>query len=248
MAERWTPESWRKKPALQMPDYADAAALAEVERQLATFPPLVFAGEARNLKRELARVAAGDAFLLQGGDCAESFAEHGANNIRDFFRVFLQMAVVLTYAAASPIVKVGRIAGQFAKPRSASTEKVGGVELPSYRGDIVNDIAFTAAARTPDPRRQVEAYRQSAATLNLLRAFAHGGYANLGSVHQWMLGFVKDSPQSRRYEELADRISEALGFMQACGLDLESHPELKTTHFYTSHEALLLGYEYALSR
>src|SRR5437588_4824770 len=159
MAERWTPETWRKKPALQMPDYPDAAALAEVERQLATFPPLVFAGEARNLKRELARVAAGDAFLLQGGDCAESFAEHGANNIRDFFRVFLQMAVVLTYAAASPVVKVGRIAGEFAKPRSAPTEKRDGVELPSYRGDIINDIAFTAAARTPDPRRQVEAYR-----------------------------------------------------------------------------------------
>jgi 3-deoxy-7-phosphoheptulonate synthase len=248
MPERWTPESWRTKPIVQMPDYPDAAALAQVEKTLATFPPLVFAGEARNLKRQLARVAKGECFLLQGGDCAESFAEHGANNIRDFFRVFLQMAVVLTYAAASPVVKVGRIAGQFAKPRSAPMETRDGVELPSYRGDIVNDNAFTAEARTPDPRRQLEAYRQSAATLNLLRAFATGGYANLGSVHQWMLGFVKDSPQSRRYMELADRISEALGFMRACGLDLEQHPELRATELYTSHEALLLGYEQAMTR
>ncbi|MFO1109044.1 MAG: 3-deoxy-7-phosphoheptulonate synthase class II [Bradyrhizobium sp.] len=248
MAERWTPDSWRSKPVLQMPQYPDAAALADVEAQLATFPPLVFAGEARNLKKSLARVARGEAFLLQGGDCAESFAEHGANNIRDFFRVFLQMAVVLTYAGALPVVKVGRIAGQFAKPRSSPTEKVDGKELPSYRGDIINDIAFTEAARTPDPQRQLMAYRQSAATLNLLRAFATGGYANLASVHQWMLGFLKDSPQSRRYKELADRISEALNFMRACGLDLEAHPELRATDFYTSHEALLLGYEQALTR
>ncbi len=248
MSERWTPDSWRTRPVLQMPEYPDAKALADVEAQLATFPPLVFAGEARNLKKALARVAAGEAFLLQGGDCAESFAEHGANNIRDFFRVFLQMAVVLTYAGAVPVVKVGRIAGQFAKPRSSPTEKINGVELPSYRGDIVNDIAFTAQARTPDPQRQLMAYRQSAATLNLLRAFATGGFANLGSVHQWMLGFLKDSPQSRRYKELADRISEALNFMRACGLDLESHPELRSTDFYTSHEALLLGYEQAFTR
>src|SRR5262250_3901058 len=192
MAERWTPESWRSKPVLQMPQYPDANALADVEAQLATFPPLVFAGEARNLKKALARVAVGEAFLLQGGDCAESFEDHSANNIRDFFRVFLQMAVVLTFAAASPVVKVGRIAGQFAKPRSAPTEIVDGVELPSYRGDVINDIAFTPEARIPDPRRQIEAYRQSAATLNLLRAFAQGGYANLASAHQWMLGFVKD--------------------------------------------------------
>ena len=248
MAERWSPDSWRKKPILQVPDYPDATVLADVERQLATFPPLVFAGEARALKAHLARVAAGEAFLLQGGDCSESFAEHGANNIRDFFRVFLQMAVVLTFAAASPVVKVGRIAGQFAKPRSSPMEKKGNVELPSYRGDIINDTAFTPEARIPDPRRQLEAYRQSAATLNLLRAFATGGYANLKSVHSWMLGFVKDSPQSRRYTELADRISQALGFMQACGLDLESHPELRATEFYTSHEALLLGYEQAMTR
>src|SRR5436853_3342925 len=248
MSERWTPESWRARPVLQVPDYPDGKALADVEAQLATFPPLVFAGEARNLKKALGRVAAGEAFLLQGGDCAESFAEHGANNIRDFFRVLLQMAVVLTYAGAVPVVKVGRIAGQFAKPRSSPTEKLDGIELPSYRGDIVNDIAFTAQARTPDPQRQLMAYRQSAATLNLLRAFATGGFANLGSVHQWMLGFLKDSPQSRRYRELADRISEALGFMQAIGLDLESHPELRTTDIYTSHEALLLGYEQAMTR
>ena len=248
MADRWTPDSWRKKPIQQVPDYPDHQALADVEKQLATFPPLVFAGEARNLKKQLARVANGQAFLLQGGDCAESFAEHGANNIRDFFRVFLQMAVVLTYAGALPVVKVGRIAGQFAKPRSSPMEKQGDIELPSYRGDIVNDNAFTKEARTPDPQRQLMAYRQSAATLNLLRAFATGGYANLASVHQWMLGFLKDSPQSRRYKELADRISEALDFMRACGLDLEAHPELRATDFYTSHEALLLGYEQAFTR
>src|SRR3954453_647057 len=248
MAERWTPDSWRKKPIQQVPEYPDQAKLAEVEKQLSTFPPLVFAGEARRLKRTLGQVAAGDAFLLQGGDCAESFKEHHPDNIRDFFRVFLQMAVVLTFAAASPVVKVGRIAGQFAKPRTSPTEKQNGKELPSYRGDIINDNEFTEAARTPDPRRQLDAYRQSAATLNLLRAFAQGGYANLASVQQWMLGFVKDSPQSRRYTELSNRISEALGFMQACGLDLESHPELRTTDFYTSHEALLLGFEQALTR
>jgi len=248
MAERWTPEGWRKKPILQMPEFPDPAALAEVEAQLATFPPLVFAGEARNLTKALGKVAAGNAFLLQGGDCAESFAEHGANNIRDFFRLFLQMAVVLTYAAASPVVKIGRVAGQFAKPRTSPIEKRDGQELPVYRGDIINGTEFTPEARIPNPRRQIEAYRQSAATLNLLRAFAQGGYANLGNVRQWMLGFVKDSPQSRRYAQLADQISEALGFMQACGLDLESHPELRSTEFYTSHEALLLGYEQAMTR
>src|SRR2546429_1621938 len=208
MSERWTPDGWRTRPVLQVPDYPDAKALADVEAQLATFPPLVFAGEARNLKKALGRVAAGEAFLLQGGDCAESFAEHGANNIRDFFRVLLQMAVVLTYAGAVPVVKVGRIAGQFAKPRSSPTEKLGDVEMPSYRGAIVNDIAFTAQSRTPDTPRCLMANRQSAATLNLLLAFATGAFANLGSVHQWMLGFLKDSPQSRRYKELADRISD----------------------------------------
>jgi len=248
MAERWTPDSWRTRPIAQMPEYPDAAEVAAVERQLATFPPLFFAGEARNLKKQLGRVAQGQGFLLQGGDCAESFAEHSANNIRDFFRVFLQMAVVLTYAAASPVVKVGRIAGQFAKPRSSAMEQRDGKELPSYRGDIVNDIAFTDSARRPDPRRQIEAYSRSAATLNLLRAFAHGGYASLGRVHQWVLESATDRQQSQRFIELADRISEALAFMQACGLDLESHAELRATDFYTSHEALLLGYEQALTR
>jgi 3-deoxy-7-phosphoheptulonate synthase len=249
MAEsRWNPESWRAKPIEQAPAFPDGAALAEVERQLAGYPPLVFAGEARKLKRALGKAMAGEAFLLQGGDCAEAFAEHSADNIRDFFRVFLQMAVVMTYAAASPVIKVGRVAGQFAKPRSSDFEKVDGVELPSYRGDIVNDIEFTAAARTPDPRRQLEAYRQSAATLNLLRAFATGGYANLENAHRWMLGFVKDSPQSERYQEVADRITETLGFMRAIGLDAEAHPELRATDFYTSHEALLLGFEQAMTR
>jgi 3-deoxy-7-phosphoheptulonate synthase len=248
MSERWTPDHWRTRPVAQMPDYPDRQALAEVEKQLSTFPPLVFAGEARNLKKALASVAAGQAFLLQGGDCAESFEDHSANNIRDFFRVFLQMAVVLTFAAASPVVKVGRIAGQFAKPRSAPTEKRGDVELPSYRGDVVNGAEFTTSARVPDPSRQIEAYHQSAATLNLLRAFAHGGYASLGRVHQWMLGFVKDTQQLDRYRQVADRISEALAFMQACGLDLESHPGLRATDVYTSHEALLLGFEQAMTR
>jgi 3-deoxy-7-phosphoheptulonate synthase len=248
MAERWTPESWRGKPIVQVPQYPDAAKLAATEAKLASFPPLVFAGEARNLKKSLARVAAGDAFLLQGGDCAESFEDHSANSIRDFFRVFLQMSVVLTFAASSPVVKVGRIAGQFAKPRSSPTEKKGGVELPSYRGDIVNGAEFTQASRVPDPQRLVEAYNQSAATLNLLRAFAHGGYASLGRVHQWMLGFVKDPKAMDRYRQVADRIAETLAFMQACGLDLESHPELRGTDVYTSHEALLLGYEQAMTR
>ncbi len=246
--DRWSPQSWRGKPIQQAPAYPDATALAEAERQLASFPPLVFAGEARKLKKMLGQVAAGEAFLLQGGDCAESFAEHAADTIRDFFRVFLQMAVVTTFAAALPVVKLGRVAGQFAKPRSEPVERIGGVELPSYRGDIINGIEFDAAARVPDPRRQLDAYRQSAATLNLLRAFASGGYANLENAHRWMLGFIKDSPQSARYGELADRISETVGFMRAIGLDPEMHPELRQTELYTSHEALLLGYEEALTR
>jgi 3-deoxy-7-phosphoheptulonate synthase len=246
--ERWSPDSWRSKPIVQVPTYSDPTALADVEKQISGFPPLVFAGEARKLKKHLAQVCAGEAFLLQGGDCAESFAEHSADNIRDFFRVFLQMAVVMTFGAAMPVVKVGRIAGQFAKPRSAPTETIDGVALPSYRGDIVNDIAFTPEAREPDPRRQLMSYRQSAATLNLLRAFATGGYANLENAHRWMLGFVKDSPQSERYQKLADQITETLGFMRAIGLDPEHHQELRQTEIYTSHEALLLGYEQALTR
>ena len=248
MTERWNPSSWRSKPVQQVPAFPDAAALSAVEAQLAGFPPLVFAGEARKLKRALGKVANGDAFLLQGGDCAESFAEHSADNIRDFFRLFLQMAVVLTFAGSSPVVKVGRVAGQFAKPRSSPNEKIGDVELPSYRGDVVNGIEFTSAARIPDPERQIMAYRQSAATLNLIRAFANGGYANLENAHRWMLGFVKDSPQSEQYREISDRITEALDFMRAIGLDPEAHPEMRTTDFYTSHEALLLGYEQAMTR
>jgi 3-deoxy-7-phosphoheptulonate synthase len=231
-----------------VPAFPDAAVLADVEGKLATFPPLVFAGEARQLTKALGEVAEGRSFLLQGGDCAESFLEHRADNIRDFFRVFLQMAVVLTYAGGSPVVKVGRIAGQFAKPRSSPNEKQGSVELPSYRGDIVNGAEFTPESRVPDPRRQLEAYRQSAATLNLIRAFAGGGYADLDRVHQWTLGFIKDSPQGRRFEELACRISETLEFMRACGITAENTPQLRTTNMYTSHEALLLGYEQAMTR
>jgi len=248
MTENWTPQSWRNRPILQVPDYPDAAALAAVEERIATYPPLVFAGEARALKAELAEVAAGRSFLLQGGDCAESFAEHSADNIRDLFRAFLQMAVVLTYAGAMPVVKVGRIAGQFAKPRSAPTEKQGDIELPSYRGDVINGIEFASDTRVPDPERIVMAYRQSAATLNLLRAFAQGGFANLEHVHQWMLGFVKDSPQGHHYREIADRISESIDFMRACGIHADTVPQLRQTEFYTSHEALLLGYEEALTR
>jgi len=244
----WSPASWRGLPIEQVPVYPNADALAAVEQQLSGFPPLVFAGEARKLKAALAKVASGDAFLLQGGDCAESFAEHSADNIRDFFRVFLQMAVVLTFAGASPVVKVGRIAGQFAKPRSAPTEKIGVTELPSYRGDVINGIDFTPEARTPDPARQIDAYRQSAATLNLLRAFATGGYASLENVHRWMLGFIKDSPASSRFTELADRISETLDFMRAIGIGADMHQETRVTDFYTSHEALLLGYEQAFTR
>ena len=247
MAAKWTPDSWRSKPIVQVPEYPDEQALAAVEARLASFPPLVFAGEARALKKGLASVSEGKAFLLQGGDCAESFAEHGADSIRDFFRVFLQMSVVLTFAAAKPVLKVGRIAGQFAKPRSSPMETQGDVSLPSYRGDIINGIEFTEAARIPDPERQIMAYRQSAATLNLLRAFAQGGYANLEHVHQWMLGFVDDSPQSDRYRQLADRISQALRFMNAIGFSADEYQRLRETEFYTSHDALLLGYEEAMT-
>jgi len=248
MVTNWTPDGWRKLPVVQMPDYKDQARLAEVEGQLAGYPPLVFAGEARKLKRKLARVSEGKGFLLQGGDCAESFAEHSADNIRDFFRVFLQMSVVLTFAGGQPVVKVGRIAGQFAKPRSSPTEVVNGQELPIYRGDIVNGADATLTARQPDPERQIMAYRQSAATLNLLRAFAQGGYANLEHVHKWTLGYLKDSPAFERYQELSDRITEALGFMRACGINADTAPQLRSTDFFTSHEALLLGYEEALTR
>ncbi|MEO1610152.1 MAG: 3-deoxy-7-phosphoheptulonate synthase class II [Pseudomonadota bacterium] len=248
MAAAWSPESWRSKPIVQVPEYRDQEALAAIEKQLSGFPPLVFAGEARNLKKALADVANGQGFLLQGGDCAESFAEHDADNIRDFFRVFLQMAVVLTYAGGLPVVKVGRIAGQFAKPRSSPVEKKDGVELPSYRGDIINGAEFTEASREPDPHRQLQAYRQSAATLNLIRAFSMGGFADLDHVHQWTLGFLAGSPQGHRYKELADRITDTLDFIHACGITSENTPALRQVPFYTSHEALLLGYEQALTR
>ena len=244
----WSPDSWRGYEARQLPKYGNAQELRSVETELRSYPPLVFAGEARQLREDLAQVAAGKAFLLQGGDCAESFAEFHPNNIRDTFRVILQMAVVLTFASKMPVVKVGRMAGQFAKPRSADFEDINGQSLPSYRGDIVNDIGFEAASREPDPRRQLRAYMQSASTLNLLRAFAQGGYANLHQVHKWNLDFVGRSGWSERYQAVADRIGEALDFMEACGISPDTVPQLKGTDFYTSHEALLLGYEEALTR
>ena len=244
----WSPASWRDKPICQVPTYPDSGKLQAVEEQISTWPPLVFAGEARALKAALGEVCEGKGFLLQGGDCAESFAEHTGDNIRDYFRVMLQMAVVLTFGASSRVIKVGRIAGQFAKPRSADTETRGDITLPSYRGDIINGIEFDEAARVPDPERLKMAYRQSAATLNLLRAFAQGGYSNLENVHSWMLEFVADSPQGRHYEEVAERISEAMAFMQAIGITAKTNFQLRQTSFYTSHEALLLGYEQAMAR
>ena len=248
MAANWAPESWQRAEARQLPVYPDADALTAATDTLRSFPPLVFAGEARNLTTALADVANGKAFLLQGGDCAESFAEFHPNNIRDTFRVILQMAVVLTYASKLPVVKVGRMAGQFAKPRSADTETIDGVELPSYRGDDVNDIAFTSDGRAPDPARMIRGYNQSAATLNLLRAFAQGGYANLQEVHRWTHDFMGRSPWAKKYTETADRIGDALEFMAACGIDPETVPQLAQTSFYTSHEALLLPYEQAMTR
>jgi 3-deoxy-7-phosphoheptulonate synthase len=248
MAAKWTPESWRNHKGLQMPTYRDGATLAATEETLRNYPPLVFAGEARNLTAELAAVAEGKAFLLQGGDCAESFAEFHPNNIRDTFRVILQMAVVLTFASKLPVVKLGRMAGQFAKPRSGDTETIGEVELPSYRGDIINDIAFEADAREPDPARMVRAYSQAAATLNLLRAFSSGGYANLHQVHAWTHDFMGRSPWAKKFKDVADRIGEALAFMEACGITPDTVPQIKGTSFYTSHEALLLPYEQALTR
>jgi len=248
MAGNWSPDSWQSKPIRQIPVYPDAKVKAEVEQRLAKFPPLVFAGEARDLKRKLADVAEGKAFLLQGGDCAESFAEFHPDNIRDTLRVILQMAVVLTYGAALPVVKVARMAGQFAKPRSSDTETVNGVELPSYRGDMVNGMAFDAAARAPNPERLIRAYNQSAATLNLLRAFAKGGYADLQKVHGWNLDFVAGSPVSERFRDIASRLDESLAFMRACGVTSDTTPQIRETEVYTSHEALLLNYEQAMTR
>jgi 3-deoxy-7-phosphoheptulonate synthase len=249
MTEHWTPASWRAKPAKHLPtDYPDLAELARVEQTLRGMPPLVFAGEARRLKSLLGDVAEGRAFLLQGGDCAESFKEFHADNIRDTFRLILQMAVVLTFAGGKPVVKVGRMAGQFAKPRSSPVETIDGVELPSYRGDNINSMEFDAAGRTPDPQRLLQAYGQSASTLNLLRAFAGGGYADLYNIHRWTLGFVADSPQGAKYRELSEKISEALTFMAAIGVTPESQPDLHRVEFFTSHEALLLGFEEAMTR
>jgi 3-deoxy-7-phosphoheptulonate synthase len=231
-----------------MPHYPDARALEEVERKLAGYPPLVFAGEARALKEKLAEVCQGQAFVLQGGDCAEAFADFHADKIRDTLRVLLQMAVVLTFGGGMPVVKMGRMAGQFAKPRSAPTEVANDIELPAYRGDIVNGLDFEPATRSPDPLRQLQAYSQAAATLNLLRAFTQGGYASLTRVHQWNLGFVDRSNQGDRYREMADHISEALAFMRACGVTDLTTPEITRTNFYTCHEALLLGFEQAMTR
>ena len=246
MAE-WHKSDWRAKPRVQMPEYTDAEALNAVEAQLASYPPLVFAGEARSLKAKLGAASRGEAFLLQGGDCAESFEQFSADAIRDTFKVMLQMAMVLTYGAKVPVVKVGRMAGQFAKPRSAPTEVVDGVELPSYRGDIINELAFSPEARIPDPRKMLQAYTQAAATLNLLRAFSTGGYADVHQVHAWTLGFT-ESEKAARYRDLANRISDTLDFMQAAGVGSDTAEALRTVSFYTSHESLLLEYEEALTR
>ena len=248
LTEAWTPESWRSREARQMPVYPDAEKLATAEARLAKLPPLVFAGEARKLQSSLARVASGEAFLLQGGDCAESFAEFSANNIRDTLRVILQMAVVLTFAGSMPVIKVGRMAGQFAKPRSKPDETKDGITLPAYRGDIINGLEFTPESRAHQPERMVDAYHQSAATLNLVRAFVKGGYADLHQVNRWNLDFVKDSPLGARYLDIAHRITEALGFMEACGITSDRIDALRETEFFTSHEALLLNYEQALTR
>jgi len=246
MPDTWSPTSWRSKPIQQQPQYPDASALTQVEQTLAGYPPLVFAGEARELRRQFAEVTQGRAFLLQGGDCAESFAEFSAGKIRDTFKVLLQMAIVMTFAAGCPVVKVGRMAGQFAKPRSANDETLDGVTLPAYRGDIVNGIGFDAASRVPDPQRLLQAYHQSTATLNLLRAFAQGGFADLHQVHQWNLDFIANSALAEKYSQLAGRIDETLAFMRACGMD--SSPQVRETSFFTAHEALLLNYEQAFVR
>lgn len=246
MSQTWSPDSWRSRPIQQQPAYPDAARLQQVEQSLASYPPLVFAGEARELRRQFAEVTAGRAFLLQGGDCAESFAEFSAAKIRDTFKVLLQMAVVMTFAAGCPVVKVGRMAGQFAKPRSSGEETVGDLTLPAYRGDIVNGIGFDEANRVPDPQRLLQAYHQSTATLNLLRAFAQGGFADLHEVHQWNLDFIANSALAEKYSQLAGRIDETLAFMRACGLD--TAPQLREVSFFTAHEALLLNYEEAFIR
>tara|TARA_A100001234_G_scaffold187262_1_gene171811 strand:- start:3183 stop:4547 length:1365 start_codon:yes stop_codon:yes gene_type:complete len=244
----WKPNSWRNYPVVQMPTYPDDSKVNSVEAKLSFKPPLVFAGEVQALKKSLALAEKGNAFILQGGDCAESFSQFSANGIRDTFKVLLQMAVILTYGSSIPIIKIGRIAGQFAKPRSSDVEIIDGIELPSYRGDMINDMEFNKTARQPDPQRLIDGYEQSAATLNLIRAFAQGGMANLEKVHEWTLGFLNDTPETDKYREIANRISESLNFMKACGLTSSSVPQLRETDFFTSHEALLLNYEEALTR
>ena len=244
----WKPNSWRNYPVVQMPTYPDESKVNSVEAKLSFKPPLVFAGEVQALKKSLALAEKGNAFILQGGDCAESFSQFSANGIRDTFKVLLQMAVILTYGSSIPIIKIGRIAGQFAKPRSSDVEIIDGIELPSYRGDMINDMEFNKTARQPDPQRLIDGYEQSAATLNLIRAFAQGGMANLEKVHEWTLGFLNDTPETDKYREIANRISESLNFMKACGLTSSSVPQLRETDFFTSHEALLLNYEEALTR
>jgi len=244
----WTPSSWRAFPIKQQPTYDDQDALKQVEEELRSYPPLIFAGEARRLKEKLARAGRGEAFLLQGGDCAESFADFNAQNIKNLFKLMLQMNMVLMYSTGKPIVKVGRIAGQFAKPRSSDFEEKDGKKLPSYRGDIINSIEFSEEARVPNPHNMIKAYNQSAATLNLLRAFSRGGLADLKKVHQWNLEFIKDNPLGKRYEELSDKIDRAMKFMEACGINSDLLPQLHQTTLYTSHEALLLNYEEALTR
>ena len=246
--KQWRLDSWREMPVLQLPEYPDQGHLQQVERTLAGMPPLVFAGEVRELRRRLAEATHGRAFLLQGGDCAESFLEFSADNIRDTFKVLMQMAVVLTFGASSPVIKVGRLAGQFAKPRTSGMETQDGVELPIYRGDIINGTEFSEASRVPDPERMVKAYNQASSTLNLLRAFAQGGLASLEQVHAWNLDFVANSPNAERYSHMADRIDESLDFMRACGISAEHSKVISETEFYTSHEALLLPYEQALTR
>ena len=244
----WKPYSWRNYPVVQMPTYPDESKVNSVEAKLSFKPPLVFAGEVQALKKSLALAEKGNAFILQGGDCAESFSQFSANGIRDTFKVLLQMAVILTYGSSIPIIKIGRIAGQFAKPRSSDVEIIDGIELPSYRGDMINDMEFNKTARQPDPQRLIDGYEQSAATLNLIRAFAQGGMANLEKVHEWTLGFLNNTPETDKYREIANRISESLNFMKACGLTSSSVPQLRETDFFTSHEALLLNYEEALTR
>ena len=248
MTLAWNKTGWRNKERIQMPDYIDTDALNAVESRLSSYPPLVFAGEARSLKAKLAAASRGEAFLLQGGDCAESFDEFNADMLRDTYKVMLQMAVVLTFGAKVPVVKIGRVAGQFAKPRSAATETIDGIELPSYRGDIINGLDFTEKARVPNPENMLRAYTQSAASLNLLRAFSQGGFADIHHVQEWNLGFANAAGSAQKYKDLAKRISDALDFMTAAGINSDSTDSLRTVNFYTSHEALLLEYEEALCR